>query len=92
MWSNANDLSKYATLILGLAIVLASIAAANAKLDRKCLREICEACGAASAKRICNPKNYVTNSRQYGWERQVETGTYRVKGRGAKRKRDAVCE
>jgi len=52
---------KPATL-LGLAIVLASIAAAVAEVDRGCLRELRElgiTPPPAQAKRMCDPKNKV---------------------------------
>jgi hypothetical protein len=84
---------KYATLLLGLAILMASITAAAAKVDRACIRDARETFGTAQAKRICDPKNYVKPN-QLGWV--CELGSegpkfYKAKG-GARRKRDAVCE
>jgi hypothetical protein len=83
---------KYTTLLLGLAI-MASITAADAKVDRACLRgEIGKMFNAADTKRICDPKNYV-GPNQLGWNCEAETGKlYKVKGQGARHKRDAICE
>ena len=85
---------KPATL-LGLAIVLASIAAAVAEVDRGCLRELRElgiTPPPAQAKRMCDPKNKVKPN-EFGWLCDGDGGTpYRVKGAGARLKRDAICE
>jgi len=83
-----------AKYVLGLAILVASVVAAAAKIDRTCIRDMREMFGSlAVAKRQCNPKNFVTNPNEYGWERVPEKcEAYRVKGSGATRKRDAVCE
>ncbi len=52
------------------AMTLAAIttAGATAKNDRACIRDVKEMFGITAAKRICNPKNYVTNPNEYGWE------------------------
>ena len=57
---------KYATLLLGVAILIASITAAAAKVDRACIRDAREIFGTAQAKRICDPKNRVKPN-QLGW-------------------------
>jgi hypothetical protein len=83
---------KYATILFGLALVLASVVAAPAKVDRACIREATETFGPEQAKRICNSKNYV-KPHEYGWV--CEAGgqkIYKAKGQGARRKRDAICE
>ena len=96
---------KYATLLLGLAIVLASVAVAAAKVDRKCVRDMRETFGeeqfhqfpldGTTIRRQCDSANFVTNPNEYGWERSRETQPpcklEQIKGRGAKQKRDAVC-
>jgi hypothetical protein len=82
-----------ATLPLGLAILIASIGAAAAKVDGDCLRETERTFGAAAAKRICDHKNYAKPD-QFGWVCEVgDSGVKfrKVKG-GALRKSDAVCE
>jgi hypothetical protein len=83
-----------ATLLLGLAILVSSISAAAAKVDRACIRENEQTFGAAAAKRICDRKNYAKPD-QFGWVCEVgDTGVklHKVKGIGALRKSDAVCE
>jgi hypothetical protein len=88
---------KYATL-LGLAIVQAFITvnatpAAAAKVDVACLRDLQEAgITLADAKRVCDPKNKVKPN-EFGWLCDGGGGTpYRVKGQGARLRRDSVCE
>jgi hypothetical protein len=84
---------KYATLLLSLAIGLASASAAVAKVDRACMREAQETFGTAQAKRICDTKNSVKPN-EYGWvcESAESAKISKVKGAGTRRKRDAVCE
>ena len=88
------DPMKYATL-LGLAILMASSPAA-AKVDRACLRRRSRELGitppAAQAKRVCNPKNKV-KPHEWGWLCEgAGTKIYKVKGAGARLKRDVLCE
>ena len=42
-------------------------------------------------KRLCDPKNFVSNPNEYGWVCDYERGVMRVKGEGAKQRRDALC-
>jgi hypothetical protein len=81
------------TLVLGLVLLAANIVAAHAE-DRKCIREMYELYGdMTAAKRQCDPKNFVTNPNEYGWERTApECKPVRVKGAGAKQQKDAPCE
>ena len=84
--------AKHATLLLGLAILMVSVVAAAAKVDRACMREARETFGTAQAKRICDTKNSVKPN-EYGSVCEAERGKiYKVKGAGTRRKRDAVCE
>jgi len=73
--------------------VLLAATAAPAE-DRKCIREMMELFQDMKvAKRQCDPKNFVSDANEYGWERLAhECKAYRVKGRGAKKPEDAVCE
>ena len=49
--------------------------------------------GMTAAKRLCDPKNFVTDPNEYGWVCYVGGGgIVREKGTGAKQKKDAVCE
>jgi hypothetical protein len=85
---------KYATRLLGLAILMTSITAAAAKVDRACLREIRKlGISTAQAKRICDPK-YDAKPHEWGWVCESPgSGTLsRVKGQGARLKRDVLCE
>jgi hypothetical protein len=79
-----------------LAIVLlASLAVpAGAAEDRKCIREMKDLYGdMATAKRQCDPRNFVTDPNEYGWQRTApECVAQRVKGQGAKQQKDAACE
>jgi hypothetical protein len=77
--------------ILGALIMLASITAAVAKVDRACMLEARETFGTAQAKRICDTKNSVKPN-EYGWLCEGGGKISKVKGAGARRKRDAVCE
>lgn len=80
-----------------LAVVFAALVATpamSAKLDRKCLRQLREiGIVFSDAKRICDPKNSVSNPNEYGWSCQGPSGQLiKTKGYGAKQKRDVVCE
>ena len=78
------------TLVLG--VVLLAAVAAHAE-DRKCIREMSLMFGMTAAKRLCDPKNFVTDPNEYGWVCYVGGGgIVREKGTGAKQKKDAVCE
>ena len=84
---------KYATRLLGLVILIASVTAAAAKVDKACIREQSKTFGVAAAKRICDPKNYVKPNR-LGWVCELGSEGHKIikaEG-GARRKRDAVCE
>ena len=83
--------AKHATLLLGLAILMVSVVAAAAKVDRACMREARETFGTAQAKRIFDTKNSVKPN-EYGWLCEGGGKISKVKGAGARRKRDAVCE
>jgi hypothetical protein len=50
-----------------------------------------ETFGTAQAKRICDTKNSVKPN-EYGWLCEGGGKISKVKGAGARRKRDAVCE
>jgi hypothetical protein len=85
---------KYATLLLGLVILIASITAVAAKVNRACLRELSKTFDVYGAKRLCDPKNFVKPN-QLGWvcEYSNERGHYIIKGKGgARRKSDVTCE
>jgi hypothetical protein len=80
-------------LVLIIGALLSTSAGAATK---ECLREMGKTFGNAQAKRICNSRNYVTRPNEYGWECVINDAEgvklYKVKGRGAKQKRDAICE
>jgi hypothetical protein len=83
---------KPVTSLLSLAILMASITTAVAKVDRACMREARETFGTAQAKRICDTKNSVKPN-EYGWVCEgSKISKSKVKGFGARLKRDAVCE
>ena len=44
------------------------------------------------AKRLCDPKNFVTDPDEYGWVCYLDAGGLVRKGTGAKQSRDALCE
>jgi hypothetical protein len=80
------------TLVLGFVLLAANIVAAHAE-DRKCIREMYELYGdMTTAKRQCDPRNFVTNPNEYGWVCYVDRGPVREKGHGAKQQKDAPCE
>ena len=80
---------KYATL-LGLAILMASIIAAAAKVDNYCIHSVRDlGIPLAAAKRVCNPKMAKPN--EWGWTCEGSGPPYRVKG-GIRFKRDVLCE
>ena len=78
-------------LVLGVVLLAATAAQAE---DRKCIREMLALTGeAATAKRLCDPKNFVSNPNEYGWVcEDINQGPVRKKGEGAKQSRDALCE
>ena len=87
-------MARYATLSFGLAILMASITAAVAKVDRACLRDVRDLrIPLAAAKRICDSK-YDAKPHEWGWVCESPgSGTLsRVKGQGARLKRDVLCE
>lgn len=81
---------KYATILIGH---MTAMTAAEAKIDRDCIREQSETFGVAAAKRICDSKNYVKPN-QLGWLCQIEGDEVKFhKGEGGARlKRDVICE
>jgi hypothetical protein len=77
---------------LALGFVLLAATAAQAE-DRKCIREMYLTFGDMKyAKRLCDPKNHVTDPNEYGWMCVVDKGYERVKGAGTKQQKDAPCE
>ena len=78
-------------LVLGVVLLAATSAQAE---DRKCIHDMTKLFGDVNvAKRQCDPRNFVSDPNEYGWERLAdECKPYRVKGRGAKKPEDAVCE
>jgi len=78
--------------VLGVVLLAAGIGTAQAEdrfADRpKCIRENTKVFGEVNAKRICDPKNFVSDPNEYGWN--CTEG--RVKGSGAKQKNDMICE
>ena len=80
-------------LVLGFVLLAANVVAAQAE-DRKCIREMYELTrDMAVAKRLCDPKNYVTDPNEYGWGCDSgHGGPMRVKGHGANNKRMRFCE
>jgi hypothetical protein len=77
--------------VLGFVLLAASIVAAQAE-DRKCIREMFDLTGKmATAKRLCDPKNFVTDPNEYGWVcYDGGRSVVREKGTGAKQQRDAL--
>lgn len=77
-----------------LGFVLLAATAAQAADRRECVSGIYEITGdMAQAKRVCDPKNQVTNPNEYGWVCYVDAGGLkREKGTGMKQKKDALCE
>ena len=74
-------------------IVLLAATAAQAATRQECVRNVYEVTrDMAAAKRVCDPKNKVTNPNEYGWSCDSGDGLSRVKGRGAKLKSDAFCD
>ena len=92
--SQANEPMK--TLMLGFVLLAANIVAAQCRGSPQMLPrneyEIYE--DMAVAKRQCDPKNFVTNPNEYGWVCKADNDATRVKGFGAKQKKDAIaaCE
>jgi hypothetical protein len=67
---------------------------ATSKTDDTCIQETQQqGFDAKATKRLCNPKSYVTNPNEYGWGYNLATRTYfRIKGAGARSKRDVSAE
>ena len=82
--------------MLALVLLAANVMEVHAEsaADRKCIREMFDLTGKmATAKRLCDPKNFVTNPDEYGWVCYLDAGgLVREKGHGAKQQRDALCE
>lgn len=77
-------------LVLGGVLLAANVAQAD---DRKCIRDMTKLTGdMAIAKRLCDPRNFVTDPNEYGWVCYVDKGYEREKGHGAKQQKDALCE
>ena len=79
-------------VVLGVVLLAADIAQAE---DRhECIRKYEHFIFdnvTTTAKRLCVPKNFVTNPNEYGWVCDYDRGLMRVKGHGAKQQRDAPC-
>jgi len=79
-------------VIIGVLLAAGSVAA-QAEDRRECIRNVYEVTrDMAAAKRVCDPKNRVTNPNEYGWSCDSGDGLSRVKGRGAKKPEDAFCD
>ena len=84
--------------MLGLVLLAAIPAFAGTSSaqaeDRKCIRDMMVLLqDMKAAKRQCDPKNFVSRDDEYGWACDVMSrGPERVKGRGAKKPEDALCE
>jgi hypothetical protein len=73
-----------------IGVLLAATAAQADTADRnKCIRENTKVFGEVNAKRICDPRNYVSDPNEYGW---VCSSPVREKGMGAKQKKDMICD
>ena len=84
-------------LVLGFVLLAVNIAAAHAE-DRKCIETFRgwlhddKTVDMTVIKRLCDPKNFVTDPNEYGWVRYPhDCKLVRVKGEGAKQQRDALC-
>jgi hypothetical protein len=68
--------------------------AATSKTDNFCIQKTRQqGFDGEAAKRMCNSRNYVTNKNEYGWGYDRESNTYfKMKGAGARSKRDVVVE
>ena len=76
--------------IFALVILMASIPAAVAKVDRTCIRNVRDlGIPLAAAERVCNPK--MAKPDEWGWTCEGSGPPYRVKG-GIRFKRDVLCE
>ena len=86
------------TFTLGLVLLAANSVAAHAE-DRKCIEGFRgwlnddKPLGMTAIKRLCDPKNFVTDPNEYGWVHHPDDckKLVRVKGKGAKQQRDALC-
>ena len=82
------------TLVLGFVLLAANIVAAHAADRNKCIRDMYELTdNMTAAKRLCDPKNFVTDPNEYGWVcYDGGRSVVREKGYGAKQQKDVVCE
>ena len=81
-------------VIIGVLLAAGSVAA-QAEDRRECIRNVYEVTrDMAAAKRVCDPKNRVTNPNEYGWGATADRDCTpkRVKGFGWKQKKDVLCE
>jgi hypothetical protein len=85
------------TLTAALALLVASVVAAQGE-DRKCIERFNgwldgdKPMTMTVKKRLCDPKNFVSDPNEYGWACDWDIhAVARVKGHGAKQKRDAFC-
>jgi len=80
---------------LALGFVLLAATVAQAEDRNECIRKFEHFIfdkGQTTANRLCDPKNFVTNPNEYGWACDYDVhAIVRVKGRGAKQQRDALC-
>ncbi len=80
--------------MLGVVLLAATVAQAE---DRECIEKFRgwwhddKPLAMTAIKRLCDPKNFVSNPNEYGWVCDYERGVMRVKGEGAKQQRDALC-
>ena len=81
-------------LVLGVVLLAANIGAAQAEDRHECIRKYKHFIFddmTTTAKRLCDPKNFVSNPNEYGWVCYDDRGLMRVKGHGAKLQKDAPC-
>ena len=81
-------------LMLAGVLLAANMVPAQAETRHECIRKYERFIldnGQTTAKRLCDPKNFVSNPNEYGWVCDYERGLMRVKGEGAKQRRDALC-
>ena len=87
-------------LMLAGVLLAANMVPAQAEDRKECVRKYEQfrgwlhddkAIDTTVIKRLCDPKNFVSNPNEYGWVCDYERGLMRVKGEGAKQRRDALC-
>jgi hypothetical protein len=85
----------FLTSVAALFLATGTAHAAGELTGQACIREMKEVFGVntAKAKRMCDPKTYVKPN-EYGWVCDVDPKIklYQLKGEGARRKEDAICE